>query len=370
MASFPGLSWQVPGWDFQVGFTGDPENLLDPATIPTSGASVIRSGQLIRMVGEGAVLDGYDLQHHGVAEWHIQVEANNCTVKNCLVTDNAQVLIDQLEGVSGLTVEDCTFNGGKADWSPFNPPNPYVQGRDGFITVRRCHFYDLQEDAIRAHGGGLIEYNHIAGSGWQTGGHCDAIHCGAGGGLIIRFNYIDWTLQDGAPAETNNAIRIVSEFGAIDDVLVEENILIGSATYLFEVGIKNATPITNVVIRNNYLLPLGLGELYPNGQPSDLTWTNNNAPPDPRGWYLVDYGIDTARPFEPRYCLVQDNASEIAADSGAWLEAEVAGDQALVKIRAGWETLHGFGYERVTVDQLTNWTPLHKTVEDVDAVVT
>lgn len=369
MASFPGLDWSVPGWDFAVGCPADPDALADPATIPTSGAAVIRSGQKIRLVQAGATLDGYDLRHGGVDEWHVVVEADDCTVKNCYVTDNAQVLIDQLEGVSGLVVEDCTFDGLKEDWSPFGGPNPYVQGRDGAITVRRCLFIDLQEDAIRAHGGGLIEDNCIIGSGWQTGGHCDAIHCGAGGGLIIRHNFVDWTIQDGAPAEPNNAVRIVSEFGAIDDVLVEENLLIGSATYLFEVGIKDATPITNVVIQNNLLLPLGLGELYPQNQPEDLEWTGNTAPPMPRGWFVAGYDIDTSRPFTPRYCTMQDHHDEIAGDSGAWAEAEIAGDQALVKVCASFETLAALPFERVSADVAAEAEPLYTTIEAVDGAV-
>lgn len=369
-AAFPGLAWSVPGWDFVVGCPADPDTLADPSTIPTSAAAVIRTGQKIRLVSAGAVLDGYDLRHHGVDEWHVSVEADNCTVRNCYVTDNAEVLVDQLEGVSGLIVEDCTFDGLKEDWSPSNGPNPYVQGRDGFITVRRCVFIDLQEDAIRAHGGGLVENNYIAGSGWQTGGHCDAIHCGAVGGLIIRHNYVDWTVQDGAPAETNNAIRIVSEFGAIDDVLVEENVLVGSATYLFEVGVKSGTPITNVIVQNNRLLTLGLGELYPNDQPADLVYSGNVVLPTPRRWFRVGYGTDSSRPFSPRYCEMDDHTATILADEGDWAEAEIAGDEALAKVRASWATIHDLPFTPLAVDQLADFTPLHKTVGDVDAVVT
>lgn len=370
MASFPGLDWSVPGWDIAVGYTGDLDDLSDPSTIPTSGAAVIRSGQKIRLVEAGAVLDGYDLRHHGTAEWHVTVEADGCTVSNCYVTGNALVLVDQLEGVSGLTVEDCTFDGLKEDWGAAKGPNPYVLGRDGAITVRRCRFVDLQQDAIAAHGGGLVEDCYIAGTGWQTGGHCDAIHCGARGGLIVRRNFIDWSVQEGAPAEPNNAVRIVSEFGAIDDVLVEDNLIVGSGSYTFEVGVKEGRAATKVRVINNRLIVQGLGALYPTGRPADLTYSGNAEAPLPRGWFRVGYKTDESRPFKPRYCAMQDHAETIAADGGAWSEAEIAGGEALVKVRASWATLSGLPFERVAVDELDRWAPEARTVADVDAAVT
>src|SRR5690606_33636101 len=43
-----------------VGFTGDMGSLKDPSTLPSSGAGIINRPGQIRVLEDGAVLDGYD----------------------------------------------------------------------------------------------------------------------------------------------------------------------------------------------------------------------------------------------------------------------------------------------------------------------
>lgn len=55
-------------------------------------------------------------------------------------------------------------------------------------------------------------------------------------------------------------------------------------------------------------------------------------------WFLCPYKRRGTFPVE-RYCAVDDFSPQIAADGGAWLETEVLGNQAVVKVRASAATL-------------------------------
>lgn len=59
----------------------------------------------------------------------------------------------------------------------------------------------------------------------------------------------------------------------------------------------------------------------------------------PAAWFLSPYKRRTDRPGIVRYCAVDDLSDLVAADDGAWSEAEVLGDHAIVKVRASAATL-------------------------------
>lgn len=52
-------------------------------------------------------------------------------------------------------------------------------------------------------------------------------------------------------------------------------------------------------------------------------------------WFFVPYKRRDIRPSRPgRYCAANDLSAAIAADGGAWAEAEILGQFAIVKVRA------------------------------------
>src|SRR5690606_23814313 len=118
--------------------------------------------------------------------------------------------------------------------------------------------------------------NYFAGSGYRTGGHADAISVGSTvAPVVIRNNFIDWQAKDGdTDQHLNNAVRIVAEFGDIDDVLITGNVIRGGA-YSIEVSHK-ANTVSNVTIEGNYIDPGHFGHLYPAGIPDDLAFLGNH----------------------------------------------------------------------------------------------
>lgn len=58
-------------------------------------------------------------------------------------------------------------------------------------------------------------------------------------------------------------------------------------------------------------------------------------------WYVVPYKRRNPGETPPeRYCAMDDFTVQIIADGGTWDETEILGDAALVKVRAGPETMN------------------------------
>jgi hypothetical protein len=77
----------------------------------------------------------------------------------------------------------------------------------------------------------------------------------------------------------------------------------------------------------------------------------------PIAWYLCPYNARTTRRTnDSRYCAMQDFDAQIVADGGAWVETEVLGNHALVKVRAASSTLTTInaaaGFTRLPKDAL------------------
>jgi hypothetical protein len=59
----------------------------------------------------------------------------------------------------------------------------------------------------------------------------------------------------------------------------------------------------------------------------------------PAAWFIVPYKRRPDTPQPTRYCAMDDFTGQIEKDGGAWAETEILGGHALVKVRAGADTL-------------------------------
>lgn len=83
-------------------------------------------------------------------------------------------------------------------------------------------------------------------------------------------------------------------------------------------------------------------------------------------WFLAPYKRDTSDPHPSRYCLVQDYNAAIVADGGAWIDTEVLGNMAIVKVRASNATLATIAADAAIV-RIPAHTALTDTLGDLTA---
>jgi hypothetical protein len=83
-------------------------------------------------------------------------------------------------------------------------------------------------------------------------------------------------------------------------------------------------------------------------------------------WFIVPYKRALDVPMA-RYCAIDDQTPQIYAEGGAWTEAEVLGNRALVKVRASDATLATLAslYTRIPLarlsDPLSSLTPAQRS---------
>src|SRR5918993_880542 len=260
-----GSSVAMNGSTFQVGLQGGA--LKSVGSGLPAGVSV--SGQAIAIKQAGAVLDGYDLRGYSVT-----VQANGVTIKNSLLNATGYHTITQTAGASGLVVEFNTFDGQKANGTI----NGDMVMSETVATIRNNEFFNLPADGVNT-AGGLIEHNYFSGASYQSGAHADAISIHRTvAPVTIRGNYIDFIKPSDSAQGTNAAIKIASHFGAITDVTVVGNVLIGGG-YNAYVG-QDKGAITNVRLTNNLMGLTEYGDkpgqyLFPGNHGSAFTMSGN-----------------------------------------------------------------------------------------------
>lgn len=115
-------------------------------------------------------------------------------------------------------------------------------------VIRNWDMRGMSQDALKVHGGNLIEGNRISDATYRGGApHSDAITCmSADGGITIRGNDIDWNYAGQADqAGINNWFRIESYAAASniwDDILIEGNRLrhANDRSFAMQVAMKDS----------------------------------------------------------------------------------------------------------------------------------
>ena len=235
----------LPGIDTMTGNPYATSSLLDFTKITQNNKAPYYyspTQNIVYVTQAGAVLSGINF-----GDATVLINADNVTIKDCTFTGTASYsAVSQSTGISGATVENCTFIGSKLPtefnvWISSTLP----------ITVEDNTFLNSPADAIAIHSG-IVTGNYFSGEGYETGAHADAIYVtGSTGPTTITDNFIDGTPNADAPGAANSDIRLTNEFGALTDVTVSGNFLLG-AGFALEAGSTNTnSTISNVSIANN-----------------------------------------------------------------------------------------------------------------------
>lgn len=216
----------------------------------------------------GVTLDGVDFRGATVL-----VQANDVTLSNCRFDASAGTsAVVGYPGFSGLTVDRSTFDGLGLDKTYYD----FIVAQGVNTTITNSVFRDAPSDAIYIENG-RVAGNYIAGGGYQSGAHADAIWIGkTTGAVIIEDNLIDWRSSAGAKVETNEAIRITAEKGDVSNVQIDGNILLGgSYTVSVTDSAHDKGSVSNVSVTNNFIDGGKYGALYFNDRPGDLVYSGN-----------------------------------------------------------------------------------------------
>ena len=175
----------------------------------------------------------------------LTVKAANVTIKNCIIQNfhNYGILSDN---ANNTRVEFCDINGTGSSRTyglGIGGGNSAIIGCDihgmvigigvfGRLKIRDNYIHDLADT-----------------SSDPAARHYDGINLFQGGnGTVIDHNTISMPTGDGGTA----AVFIKTEFGAIDDVTVSNNLMYGDPSYTIYVE-STTRPITNVTLENNYV---------------------------------------------------------------------------------------------------------------------
>lgn len=263
-------SFAIPTIDYQVGVPASLTALKSFSSLvrPGSGVTYDAATKILHVKADGLSLSGYDFR--GVT---VSIEASNVAIRNSKFDASFGVYsIIQTEGRSGLTLDHNSFDGLKLNKSFAD----FVHGGDGKVTITYNQFLNAPTDAIFLRSG-VVDHNYFSGAGYKTGAHADAIWIdGTTGPITITNNFIDARKMSDALAEPTSAISIGNYFGDNHAIVVSKNVLLGGA-YTVYVTDSGKYDYTKVTVTDN-LVDHGLfGDLYPNRQPPELSYSGNDA---------------------------------------------------------------------------------------------
>jgi len=254
--------------NLRLGSGSGPDPDASNTGVPT-GVTLTNSGSIVT-TSNGQVIQNLNVTGS------IEVRHSNVTIRRCRITGPFSIWagIGRNNSSTGTLVEDCEVNGNRALGS-------YGIGVSG--TVRRCRVWGV-ENGLNPQANSTYEDNYVYGlNPTGTDPHSDAVPMQGGtSNVIVRHNTLDITGASGFNAH----FFINSYFGATDNVLIDNNLLVGVPAvrqgfnfYSYRDGTWPS--LTNVRITNNRikLAPWGVfSDQYGNGpgRVNVLTeWANN-----------------------------------------------------------------------------------------------
>jgi hypothetical protein len=182
----------------------------------------------LKITTPGAVINGRDVTGH------IEVDANNVTIKNSRITTNQFYGIYTGPGFDGtiitnVTIIGSTASGGRCDEG--------VQG--GVFHATRVNVSNCS-DGFHLTGSGSVVDSYFHHPYFTGSSHNDGIQIFDGTGLVVRHNTIDM----GGP-QGNSCIFVQPTNGRISGVTIDSNLLNGGGFTLY---IEQST---GVVLSNN-----------------------------------------------------------------------------------------------------------------------
>ncbi|RBP08241.1 peptidase M10/serralysin-like protein [Roseiarcus fermentans] len=246
----------LPGIDTEVGNLQSESSLETPSSIPTTSSNqpfyYDPSKNTVFVQQAGAVLNGYDFGSANVV-----VVASDVTIENCTFDGTGgSFAIGAYNtawspATTDTTVTHCTFVG-----DPSSSLLAVINSPTGSATITDNAFLDTAGDGVWADGGGLISGNYFSQAGNDgAAGHPDGIWLSnSTSPMTVSDNFIDWSQNPAATGSTNDCIRITGELGPVSNVTVTGNFLLNGATSISAVDGSGPGALSDIAITGNYLV--------------------------------------------------------------------------------------------------------------------
>jgi hypothetical protein len=183
----------------------------------------VRSTGVLTITTPGAVISGRDVTGH------IEVDANNVTIKDSRITTNQYFGVSTGQGFGGTTITDVTVIGSTAAGGRCDAG---IQG--GSFHATRVNVSNCS-DGFHLTGSGSVVDSYFHHPYFTASSHNDGIQVFSGTGLVIRHNTIDM----GGP-KGNSCIFVQPTSGVIKGVTVDSNLLDGGG---FTIYIEESTGV-------------------------------------------------------------------------------------------------------------------------------
>jgi hypothetical protein len=194
------------------------------------------SGDIV-ITKAGTVISGLDI--HGT----VYINAANVTVENCMITSGNWAVVQIQSGVTGAVVQNCTINGTGS--APDGTGNQGIMGQGTFVGN---NIYNVENGIVVSGNNTVIQGNYI--HDLHAGGspHYDNIQIDGGvSNIQISHNTLvnqwDWT----------STVMVDNDFGAISNVSVDNNLLVGGGYTVYSDANGGSAPITGVSFTNNHM---------------------------------------------------------------------------------------------------------------------
>jgi large repetitive protein len=196
----------------------------------------------------------------------ISITASNVTLTRCKITIPASApwAVGIPGGLTGIRLQNCTIIGAGTASTGAGVYGVYIQGDSG-VTIDSCDFSELGQSVALNGGQVTITNNWFHDMGSGPGTHYEHVYYGGAAKgasdffLLIRGNNFNNQINQTA------AVYIENYFGAVSNVTIDTNLLIGGDYTVYVEGNQNPNNITNVSVTNN---ALGIGTFgYINANP-------------------------------------------------------------------------------------------------------
>ena len=190
------------------------------------------------IVEDGTVLENFTFE--GI----LRINANNVTIRNCVMSGVGTYAIHIYDGTTGTVIEDCILE---------NMQSAAILGSN--FIASRLEIRNSGSDAIKAFHNFTIEDSWFHHLGFLEGAHADGVQMVQGSNGVIRGNHFDMA-YDEEGYRNSQCIILGTNDGVIDNILIEGNWLNGG-NYCLVVKDKGngwGDP-TNITIINNQFGP-------------------------------------------------------------------------------------------------------------------
>jgi hypothetical protein len=193
-----------------------------------AGIKLVHSTGILMITKAGTVVSGRDVTGH------IEVDANNVTIKDSRITTNQFYGVYTASGFDGTVITDVTIIGSTASGGRCDEG---IQG--GIFHATRVNVSNCS-DGFHLTGSGSVVDSYFHNPYFTGSSHNDGIQVFNGTGLVIRHNTIDM----GGP-KGNSCVFLQPTNGRIKGATIDSNLLNGGGFTLY---IEQST---GVVLSNN-----------------------------------------------------------------------------------------------------------------------